>query len=173
MGLDISSLKLGARVDPLEDDGDDAVEDLVFVYAADYFSDRLGGIEPGYYVVEDSEWFYGRSYGGYNIWRNQLAEFVGYPVKTSSESGRTSADVGAWDAESGPFWELINFSDCDGYIGGTVAVKLAKDFQDHAARVAGFVALDPKGREAFAKGYAEIQAAFEYAVKHSGVVQFS
>jgi hypothetical protein len=169
MGLDISGIKLGARTDEPEDDD----HDLLSVYADSYFEGRLGGIEPGYYVVEDSEWFYGRSYGGYNAWRNQLAEFAGYPVKTSSESGRTSADVGAWSAESGPFWELINFSDCEGYIGGTVAVKLAKDFQDHAARVAGFVALDLKGREAFAKGYAEIQAAFEYAVKHNGVVQFS
>lgn len=171
MGLDISSLKLGARVDPIEDDDDDAVEDLVFVYAADYFSDRLGGIEPGYYVIEDHEYFYERSYGRYNIWRNQLAMLAGYPVLQSDD--RTGADVGAWNAESGPFWELINFSDCGGFIGGTVAAKLAKDFQEFEDKVPEFERQGMGSRTGFAAGFGLIKAAFDFAVKHNGVVRFS
>lgn len=30
-----------------------------------------------------------------------------------------------------PFFELINFSDCEGFIGHTVCEKLAKDFRDN------------------------------------------
>ena len=168
MGLDIRAVKLGKfHVDPRMSE----VEDLIHVFESDDFPGRLGGVEVGYYDHLESEWFYGRAYGAYNRWRNLLAQLAGYPVLQLAE--RTGADVGAWNAQGGPFWELINFSDCEGFIGGTVAEKIAKDFAKYEAMVSDFEQQDVSDRIGFADGYRKIKAAFDFAVAHSGVVKFS
>ena len=48
---------------------------------------------------------------------NELATLAGY----------AGADD-AWERTDGPFWELINFSDCEGVIGPKTSAKLAGDF---------------------------------------------
>ena len=69
------------------------------------------------------------SYGGYSTWRNMLAEAAGYD----------SADQ-VWAGEfSGPFVELINFSDCEGYIGPHVSAKLLADFLEYRDEVEKYV----------------------------------
>lgn len=37
-------------------------------------------------------------------------------------------DATCWQGATGPFSELINFSDCEGVIGPKTAAKLARDF---------------------------------------------
>lgn len=69
------------------------------------------------------------SYGGYNSWRNDLAQFA------------LQVDAGVvWQDPLGyqdkPFFELINFSDCEGTIGPEAAADLLKDFYDHRERYA-------------------------------------
>jgi hypothetical protein len=73
------------------------------------------------------------SYSGYGEWRDELARLAGYePV-----DGLTHPYArGAWDAANGPFWELINFADCEGVIGPVVAAKLVDDFDRYAERAA-------------------------------------
>jgi hypothetical protein len=151
------------------------VDDLYYVFQNECFSDRLGGVAEGYYSTCERSASYDAAYSGYNRWRNMLAELAGYPIMSSSEesSDRRGADVGAWNASSGPFWELINFSDCEGFIGGSVAEKIANDFAEYEQLVSGFEALDPTKRLGFEIGYKKLKAAFDFAVEHNGVVGFS
>lgn len=64
------------------------------------------------------------SYHGYHNWRQQLAAVAGYNSANELWEGKVT---------SGPFYELINFSDCEGVIGPIVAAKLAKDFEEFSA----------------------------------------
>lgn len=80
------------------------------------------------------------SYSTYNDWREILAQAAGYPLMSykdmkHSEVVKHSHCAGAWEATAGPFWELINFSDCEGIIGTQTSKKLAKDFKMQKARV--------------------------------------
>lgn len=63
------------------------------------------------------------SYSGYNYWRSGLAVFA---------TGHTVESY--WGAEGDidlPFYELINFTDCDGAIGWEAAADLLIDFNNH------------------------------------------
>jgi len=67
------------------------------------------------------------SYGGYNEWRSQLAGLVGTTARS------------VWDnPKPGPFVELINNSDCEGFIGPRFCQKLALDFAEWADRATEF-----------------------------------
>lgn len=72
-------------------------------------------------VLEDVDQVHGfraGSYSGYNVWRNQLAILAGY------ESARH-----VWEhIDIGPFYEIINFSDCEGVICAKNSKKLHGDF---------------------------------------------
>lgn len=62
------------------------------------------------------------SYGGYNAWRDDLAQFAaGIPAEGYWKGGD----------EDLPFYELINFSDCEGTIGPLAAKDLLEDFRQH------------------------------------------
>jgi hypothetical protein len=70
----------------------------------------------------------------------------------------------------GPFWELIQFADNEGYIGPTVAAKLATDFANWADRAKEF-AKDPEVGEWWLVSYNKWRQAFELAAD-GGVVDF-
>lgn len=162
MGLDISYYRtatLAPGGDPDED-----WERFRRVYVNPAFPGSADELEDrAVYEVTDGEGFAAGSYGGYNDWREQLAKLAGYrPVE--AEEPRHQHSAGAWAATGGPFWELINFSDCEGAIGPAVSAKLAKDFADH----------QPKADEVgghFAEKYAEWRKAFETAA-NGGFVEF-
>lgn len=107
------------------------------------------------------------SYGAYNGWREQLAELAGWPRTTHVLFGVDDHcyTAGAWSAAGGPFWELINFSDCEGVIGPATSAKLAKDFSDFQEKV------DLHPDEWFKKKYSEWRKSFELAA-NNGVVVF-
>lgn len=104
---------------------------------------RLGRMKTGLYAYTRASRRHGfraGSYSGYNWWRNELCRFA--------------LGVGAEEVWANPrrfrgrpFVELIDFTDCDGRIGTTVASKLAADFTVHAARAkrhaAALVAAEP------------------------------
>ncbi len=102
----------------------------------------------------------GKSYGGYNRWRNQLAQLAGHP-----------SDEYVWnnyqELENKAFIELICFSDCEGIIGTEVSKKLAKDFQEFDERAL------QKGAQIgdFHAYYEEMKKAFEFA-SENGCVRF-
>lgn len=141
------------------------------VYDNDDFPGRLEGLQNrhAYKSDEDTHGFRAGSYGGYNTWRNQLAELAGYPAipvdryKTGNVQSRH--DEGAWQSTSGPFWELINFSDCEGTIGPVVSAKLAKDFADFQEKA------DAHTDEYFKTKYADWRKAFDMAAD-GGCVDF-
>ena len=70
-----------------------------------------------FYSYEDTEHMRAGSYGGYNSWRNLLRQLA---------SSLPLDKDGYY-----PFYELINYSDCEGVIGTMCSTKLAKDFNDY------------------------------------------
>jgi hypothetical protein len=79
-------------------------------------------LQTGWYDCEgESFHFRAGSYSGYNSWRRALCEAI-----------HGVSDVEFWKDEENfigqPFYELINFSDCEGQIGPKVAEKLYQDF---------------------------------------------
>jgi hypothetical protein len=104
----------------------------------------------------------GCGYISYSHWRNQLAEMAGYP--RGSDDAAHSYCEACWDGAQGPFAELINFSDCEGFIGSTAAKKLAADFAEFQAKADAFTWHRPEL-------YGKFRRAFEIAAE-DGCVQF-
>lgn len=132
------------------------------------FPDRSKDIaDNGVYTYETSTGFRAGSYGGYNNWRESLAKLAGYAPEEEDRYGskRMRHDAGAWSKTSGPFWELILFSACEGTIGPKVSAKLAKDFADYQTKA------DAHEDEYFRSKYAEWREAFEMAA-NNGAVDF-
>lgn len=176
MGLDITAHSRITRIEgPFDADGEpvDAVTgepvDYAFrAYVNPDFNGREGDIKnDGIYVAEASRGFCAGSYGGYNAWRNELAKLGGYPEKSVDryKTGNVQFrhDEGAWAAESGPFWELINFSDCEGVIGSEVAAKLANDFAEYQEKA------EATQNDFFIARYNDWRKAFEMAADNGAV----
>lgn len=87
-------------------------------YSEEHFPGRSEGVIPGLFAFDEALPFRAGSYGGYNMWRAQLAELGGITKEGGLDEGK-------------PFAELVWFSDCEGIIGPIVGAKLLKDFQDH------------------------------------------
>jgi hypothetical protein len=149
MGLDITAYNALTRESDVTYDHEEGVfrdratgEDLGYDSYVRFwdnkdFPGRIEGVDPDV-VYSYSQYFSFRagSYGGYNVWRDALAELAGYPAteyETSYKGRQKSCAAACWDVEGGnlkgPFSELINFSDAEGTIGPVVAAKLAKDFE--------------------------------------------
>lgn len=101
------------------------------------------------------------AYSYYGAWREKLAKLAGYPPVTGRLFPHSE---GAWASTEGPFWELIDFTDCDGVLGTTVCQKLAKDFAayEESARLL--------GDEDFLYTYLQFKAAVEFASDGGAVV---
>lgn len=176
MGLDITVVTKWR--DPIEPatEYEDAAGD--YIRGSDWndpeFAARGEGLpEKSVVVAEQGTGFCAGAYSRYNRWRNQLARLALYPEKTEKGTdtylpARTGHDVGAWMADSGPFWELINFTDCGGTIGPVVCQKLLKDFDDFALRAAHFDWPEPGQAETFHK----FHQAFREAAAANGAVIF-
>ena len=78
-------------------------------------------------------------------------------------------DVGAWMADDGPFWELINFSDCEGFLGPAVCKKLIMDFDEFASQAKAFSA----DTVDFPKLYESFHQAIKEVVASNGALHFS
>ncbi|HFK5776623.1 TPA: hypothetical protein ACG0EZ_002416 [Enterobacter ludwigii] len=141
MGLDITAYSNIKRIDAhLNDDGEavynssgDQVEEYYFhVWKNPSFPGRADELVDGaVYAYEDCTG-HGVGYGGYYWWRNELAELAGYPIgEYESGHGKEANHFGGvLNSDRGPFYELINFSDCEGFIGTAVATKLLADFKN-------------------------------------------
>lgn len=159
MGLDITYYK---NLTPAPSEAEDAIQ----LYDNPSFPGRSAGIDcNANYIAESSGGFRAGSYSGYNTWREELAKFAGYPAVAPerAERGSSRHDSGAWQADGGPFWELINFSDCEGTIGPIASAKLAKDFAENQSRADEYS--DPSWRQL----YTAWRTAFETAAKNGAV----
>lgn len=107
------------------------------------------------YKADDEAISFGAgSYGGYNKWRDQLAKLADYE----------SAKVCWTNPKSGPFIELIDFSDYDGTIGTAISQKLSKDFSEFQQKA------NWHEDEYFLTKYNEWREAFEFASENGCVV---
>ena len=165
MGLDISA---HAGIKPIKCDDYPDCDHLRPIVLSN-FSGRSDGLdaEKCYEAVE-SEHCASFSYGGYSVWRDRLAELAGYEPVRDSEYGMEYA-AGAWASTGGPFWELINFADNEGTIGGEVCTKLVKDFAEYDERAK---AVDDLYHPSyFYEKYSQVRRAFELGAR-SGAVDF-
>lgn len=176
MGLDITAYQDLTKLDcvfsadgePIDPQSRAPIEgDYYHAYINPDFPDQAGGIDDrAVYRYEKSMRFRAGSYGGYNRWREELARLAGYPTAEYNYHGSIEQrhDAGCWAAGSGPFFELICFSDCEGVIGSATAAKLAKDFAEFRQLA------DNEGEDEYWRGlYAEWQKAFEMAAQNGAV----
>ena len=87
-------------------------------------------LEGGNYEETDQTMthaFRAGSYSGYNVFRSVLAQCTLGVI-----SDEVWADPDKWMSK--PFYELINFSDCEGTIGTKVSAKLYHDFKENRER---------------------------------------
>ncbi|WP_275156330.1 hypothetical protein [Citrobacter portucalensis] len=140
MGLDITAYSNIKRLDAhLNEDGEavydsngEGVDEHYFhVWKNPSFPGRADElVDGGVYAYEDCTG-HGVGYGGYYWWRNELAGMAGYPIGEYENGFGKEANYfgGVLNSDSGPFFELINFSDSEGFIGTAVATKLLADFK--------------------------------------------
>lgn len=158
MGLDITAHEtlVLVRKCSVERFRDEEIDDpeLECLYATKHFLAATDGMAGGVYrSTGKTSGFGAGSYGGYGEWRQQLARLVG----TTAES--------VWaDPKPGPFVELINNSDCEGFIGPVTSKKLAADFAAHQE------AAKKVGDQWFFARYLDWKRAFELAANGGAVV---
>jgi hypothetical protein len=163
-------LNIGSNIKILEnvllDEGGDPVDehgellDHFYPWVNKNYPSHAEGIKSkAFYGYEEEFRFRAGSYGGYNAWRDKLAQLAGY---------KSAEDVWANPDLKEAFVELINFSDCEGVIGSKFSTKLLKDFIDFDAKASDFE-LNDGGY--FYRLYQEWRKAFELAAQN-GAVEF-
>jgi hypothetical protein len=176
MGLDISMYRKieFVRAPANEDDEPEWQTEIQIRGNLKGFESRFTGA-TGIYRYASSASFRAGSYSGYNEWREQLAKLAGYPQRERTdryEGTRALHAAGAWEADEGPFWELINFADNEGAIGAEVSAKLSHDFiewRDRAQVFAESLGILTGGY--FMENYNDFARAFAMAAD-GGVVLF-
>ena len=140
MGLDIYAYSNLVKLDCVFNEDNEPIDRNTGKPIDNYFKPHDNGDFPGRiegldansaYSFADCQDVFSLSYSGYSTWRDELARLAGYPV-TTNVMGHSSYAAGAWrrSCTGGPFYELINFSDCEGTIGPVVAKKLLRDFEE-------------------------------------------
>lgn len=144
MGLDITAygkltklnVLFNADGEPVDAVTHELIEDYFQVFENQDFEGQIEGLEDkAVYSYENREHVFCRGYGGYGNWRETLAKLAGYPIDIYEAFGvkKELHSASAWSGKvkkGSPFFELINFSDCEGVIGHVVAKKLLRDFDE-------------------------------------------
>lgn len=170
MGLDITVVeKLGEFIGKDEEDLEAKgyhYDDAVFIYPNSDYELQSDGLDKiGYYSIEgETHGFRAGSYGGYNYFRNTLA-LSAHGVKSESIWNDHSKYKGKL------FFEIINFSDCEGVIGPSICQKLALDFVGHQDNYKYYVAKHESRDEWVLETYNRFLTAFNVAAG-TGVLCF-
>lgn len=167
MGLDITAYSQLSPDTTVTEDTDYDGSFTRFWHNADFPKHYQGLMEGQAYRFVDSFGFSAGSYGSYGAWRNELAQLAGYGQDQLFENevpdGHFYTEA-AVDSHGGPFFELINFSDCEGSIGPIVAAKLLHDFETYDA-------VAKNHQDGFYDKYVKWKRAFELAA-NNGAVSF-
>ena len=125
MGLDITAYRKIKRIGDIDPDYCDSAKNNVTLYVNTAFPKQADSITNGLYEYEGKSFgFRAGSYSWYNLWRNELAKFVGH----------TDDEIWKNHNIQCPFVELIDFADNEGVIGPETSKKLYKDFKDNLKR---------------------------------------
>lgn len=128
MGLDVTAYRMIAPAPEAElDEGGYPVEWDSYIritpeliqLTEQNFPGRTQGLAPGVFGFVEAMDLRAGSYGGYSLWRDWLAKLVGF---------QSATDYWKRADSTSPFWELINFSDCEGYLGPVACAALVEDF---------------------------------------------
>lgn len=121
---------------------------------------RLAPLVPGLYDCCGTRLtFYVGTYSGYGEFRRQLCLMA-----LNTEPENVWENPSLWEGH--PFYEMIDFTDSDGFLGTEAAQNLAKDFADFQERA------NAVPDENFRELYKWFRVAFEIGEK-DGLVRFS
>lgn len=178
MGLSICAyvdLKAAPEFVDENDEGEDGdayeayYESLLDLTQCSAFEDRSGSVAPGLYEATEYETALSMSYNGYGTFREMLAKAVGYPAIPFPRNEDLLHSNGCWQSDSGPLYELINFSDCEGYLGPEAVAKISRDLIEYREQI-----LAEIGHiEFFKSEFEDLSRVFEYVAAHNGVAVFS
>lgn len=175
MGLDVSAYKNLTKLDcvfdaegePIDPTTRESIESYFKCVPNSDFPGREEGLDNnGIYSYEDAMSGPSLGYGGYNRWREELAKLADYQAVPRERYGHIEMlhAAACWGGATGPFAELINFTDCDGVIGPVVAARLLADFRAFDSKAS---VMDPR----FYSVYREFLHCFEMAAQ-GGAVHF-
>lgn len=160
MGLDISAYSKIQKVDDID-------EASIYIRRGIPESDQGHDIEEGEYTeTEDSEShrFRAGSYSGYGVFRNILSKRIhGVSSKEIWENPEIFKDK--------EFYNLINFSDCEGFFGPGVSKKLHSDFVENREKFVTNIDLDNPHPGYYERVYDDFTLGFEIASR-GGVLLF-
>lgn len=163
---DVASLDPDFFNDP-EDGGSfngDSKRQLVQLNANSDFPGYEGELrDKTIYHYESNGRACGTSYSWYNKWRNGLAQLIGMESAKEVWDLAQTADMYSSYITETPFYRLIHFSNCEGFIGYPHTEKLYKDFQDYAEKAK--THLD----EDWQDFYLTMKKAFEKAANHGAI----
>lgn len=178
MGLDVHAYSKITYLQP-QPEGEEARDTAEEAGARELYSangyDRLRPQAEGFYSLDGEDLHINcGAYSRYGRWRENLARLAGWPLGEYEQYGRKwpSHVATAWEAEQGPFWELINFGDNEGSIGAEVAKKLLADFEHYHESIAERALLMQDEGQEFMRFYRQWQAGFALAAD-GGAVYFT
>ncbi len=130
MGLDVTAHEHAELLPSHEWNGEECWEaGHVLAFSLPVFSQSLRGlVDNAEYLVSGRTEHLHDSYGGHSFFRELLARTVLH-VEPEEVWNNPSDYVNA------PFYELINFSDCEGVIGPIAADDLQADFEHFSAEI--------------------------------------
>lgn len=162
MGLEVTAYGNVTLIEDMDDlDAYDEAWVTIFVDGNKDFKEQFEGLHRGVYSFERHMDFCAGSYRGYKEWRANLCRLI-HGVEPFV----------IWEApeqwQDAPFHYLINFSDCEGYIGPIASARLATDFAVYQGRVDIY---DDPVAWYFREKYTCWRRAFELAAQN-GFVEF-
>ena len=179
MGLAVSCYKnirlIETKIDEYEEYYSDEETDYFITNLNEDYPDRSKElVDNSCYGYSDEDSFRAGSYGNYNQWRDLLAKFAGYPPIEVERYGRiqTRYDEYVWQyIDEGDFYELINFSDCEGFLDTMTCKKLYNDFEQNKDRLETFKFEVNEDATWFKSKYQEWLELFKFA-SENGCVSF-
>lgn len=166
MGLDIVVF---ANVEPLVGDLSEEAQSFfreeLFLQNNDSFLTNNDGMENGKYAGVQRFSFRAGAYSSFGQFRSRLCSLA-----LDTDILDVWDDVDSYVGK--PFIELINFSDCEGFIGPKTSAKLAKDFNELESKGTLKFSEDAEDQAYYMSIYYKFRNAFAQAGEENGVVLF-
>lgn len=98
------------------------------------FPSHSNGLEEGFYYYRDRKAILSMSYGGYNRWREKLCRII-YNVEPNVVWNDDKNLPEYQQYVDKPFYRLIHFSDCEGFLGTKTCIELLLDFTRYSEQI--------------------------------------